>query len=168
MVTLGAIILLVWFSGTNTFADSKKQLAQLVMEHEMKIASIEKIVSNLGSNSGEETLTPETKQALLKEVENFIGNTSLTSQWDGEKEVTLNITGYEIEETDGKVTLQILTDGDNEWTDKLDGYGNAGIGRTFARNFIFNFDAISKMYGVEMNYEFYENGERIKVFTTLE
>ncbi|QGQ46629.1 hypothetical protein [Metabacillus sediminilitoris] len=56
LVTLGATILLVWFSGTNTFADSKKQLAQMVMDHEQKIASLEEVINNLDSGSEEETL----------------------------------------------------------------------------------------------------------------
>jgi hypothetical protein len=168
LVTLGATILLVWFSGTNTFAQSKKHLAQMVMDHDMKIASLEEIISNLDSGSENETLAPESKQALLKEVDNFIRSGIYTTQYDGEKTVTLNVTNYEIKETNGKVVLQIFTEGNYDWTDTLDGYGNTGIGRSFARNFIFNFDVISKMYGLEMHYEFYENGERIKVFTTLE
>ncbi|QGQ46628.1 hypothetical protein [Metabacillus sediminilitoris] len=104
---------------------------------------------------------------MNKEVDNYINNRASTSHWDGEKTVTLNITDYEIKETDGKVILQVFTEGSHDWTYTRDGYGNVGIGRTFAYNLIWHFDATAKMYGVEMNYEFYENGERITLFTKI-
>jgi hypothetical protein len=89
----------------------------------------------------------------------------------------LNVTNYELIQKDGKVILQFFLEGDYDWSQKVikpevEGeepytYTQFGEGRQFAQNFIFNFDPIPKMYGVNLNYEFYQNGERIRLFTDI-
>jgi hypothetical protein len=54
-----------------------------------------------------------------------------------------------------------------DWTNTKNSYGDDGLGRFFASNFVYNFDHIGKMYGVDLKYEFYQNGERISIFTNL-
>jgi hypothetical protein len=165
-VTVVAIILLSWFSTTDILAESKKQLAQLVMEHEVRITSLEELIKNLDTRPENETLEPETKQALTKEINTIVGYG--WSQWDGEKTVELNITDHELIFVDGGIIVKVFTEGNHDWTDTLDGYGNTGVGRSFARNFVPMVDVVAKMYGVNAIFEFYENGERIKSFTNIE
>ncbi|WP_379970621.1 hypothetical protein [Ectobacillus sp. sgz5001026] len=157
---VGLTILLGVFSSSNIFAESKKALEEIVMEHDTRINALEQKV-----NVSQGALSPEVKQDLVKEVGNAIKNAP-TKQWDGHQTIQLSIESYDIQEEKGKVTLKIFTSGNYNWTETKDSYGNEGIGRTFARNFIWNFDPIAKMYGVNnLYYEFYQNDVQIKSFS---
>lgn len=162
----------------NIFAESKKQLAQMVMEHEFKIANLEELVKNIGSGSGSEgneEFTTEAKEVLVKEVERSLPNLDkyLDPDDPAGNLLKINVTNFEIKEIQGNVTLQLFTEGDYEWQQTIVEYPygrviNDGGGRQFAQNFIRYFDAIPKMYGIDLKYEFYQNGERIRLFTNLD
>ncbi|MDJ0332284.1 hypothetical protein [Planococcus sp. S3-L1] len=161
------IIFILAFTILNpsVFAKGKEGLAHVVEEHTQKIAQLEKAIKNLsGSNEDKEQLTPEVKQALLKEVGNIIKRMDDSNRPDGN---AVDVMKYEIEEIEDEKTLKIYTEGSYDWT-TVGVYDNPdGAGRSFARGIVFNFDGIAKMYGVDLKYEFYENGERITVFTNL-
>ncbi|RKL69156.1 hypothetical protein CR203_03750 [Salipaludibacillus neizhouensis] len=145
----------------NVFAQGKNGLAHLVQEHTEKIAQLEDAIQNIsGSNSENEVLEGEVKEALLKEVTTRIDRSSNTIDYETGEE--LNITDFKLDEVNGEVVLQFFLEGDYDWT--FDSNGNYTLARSFAQNFIFNFDPIPKMYGVDMNYEFYQNGEQVTIF----
>jgi len=167
---LGTFVLGVWFIQPNVFAESKKQLAHLVMEHDIKIGNLEKLVENLGSTAEKnEDSTPEVKEALLKEIElRFQYNASNLGKG-------INITHYDLKDVNGTVTLQFFTEGDYDWGQTLEDYGidgtllSYGDGRIFANSVIGEFDRIFKLYGLShVKYEFYQNGERVKFSPDIE
>lgn len=162
MVSLFTVSLLLFNS--SVLAQGKEGLAHIVQQHTEKIAKLELAIKSLG---GEETqneqLSEDVKEALLKEVELKVD--SLTQYWTKED---FNLTEYKLTEINGQAVLRFYTEGEHDWTNTPDASGAWGNGRKFAQNFIFNFDAIAKMYGVNLKYEFYENGEKITVFTELQ
>ncbi|MEH7418659.1 hypothetical protein V7266_25690 [Neobacillus drentensis] len=164
IISFLSISLLLCVFSTSIFAESKKQLEVLVMEHEMKIGSLEQTIKNLQTNSGQnQSISTEVKQALLSDLSGMIEN--FTTAYYEDKDVHVNVVKSDIVEKDGKIVLQIFTEGNYNWTSKwfVDSYGNvnSGPGYSFGRNLIYNFDSISKMYGVNLNYEFYQNGDRV-------
>jgi hypothetical protein len=175
LFTFCTLILGIVFINLNVSADSKKHLAQIVMEHESKIAILEDFIKNQESDpNSTELLTADVKQALLKEVEIKYPDFTRVSNYEGQM-LHLNVKNFEIIQKDGQIVLQFFLEGDYDWSQKVinqevEGeepytYTQFGEGRQFAQNFIFNFDPIPKMYGVNLTYEFYQNGERIRLFT---
>lgn len=82
----------------------------------------------------------------------------------------MNVTQYEIKDIAGKITLQFFTEGDYDWSQKVVEYSKGtyldyGFGRWFAQSSINTFDSISKLYGIDLYYEFYQNGKKIRIFT---
>lgn len=159
LVVVGTLLAFVIFNPV-VFAKGKEGLAHIVQEHSQRIAQLEELIVSK-DDSDNTLLSTEVKQALLKEVENKIISFNESAKPDGGD---INITSYEIEENNNIKTLKIYVEGNYDWTG--DTYSE-GVGRNFARAFIFNFNHIAKMYGIDLNYEFYENNKRITVFTVV-
>lgn len=155
----GAFVLAFSVLNPSVFAQGKEGLAHIVQEHTQQIAQLEEAIKNLGSSNREDSLSSEVKQALLKEAGIKINSHNEMNEPDGRG---INVKDYQIEEKNGEVILKVYTEGSYGWTIGEEG---EGTGRNFARALVFNFDGIAKMYGVNLKYEFYENGERITVFT---
>lgn len=140
-----------------------------ISEQQTEIDSLKKEIADLktSSSSSEETTSPEIKQALIKEVENRLSG---FGYWDNAtyKQVPYNITKVDVIERNGKLYLQIFTEGNYDWSQKLypngNGYGPYpydGNGRTLAETMISTMDQVAKLYEVNLHYEFYQNGEKI-------
>ncbi|MGG1397339.1 hypothetical protein ABE288_05840 [Bacillus salipaludis] len=167
----------LYLFNSSVFAESKKHLAQLVMEHEIKIANLEDMVKKLSLSSvskGDEDFTPEVKKALLKEIEIRLQYNPVIYDDPGYGK-KINITHYDIKKVNGIVTLQFFTEGDYDWGRTTRDYGADGVmlangsGRAFAMSVISNFDDIFKLYGFSnIRYEFYQNGERVKFSPEIE
>ncbi|WP_077619776.1 hypothetical protein [Bacillus sinesaloumensis] len=172
IIVLSMLVLVIGFSllNSNVFADSKKGLSHLVMEHESKINLLEEIIKNIDLDSDvQEVLTPELKQSLIKEVENLLPDHRNFFNLETNENQHINITGYELQENKGKIILKIYTEGEYNWTELDDNSTwEMGPGRKLASGIVSRFNTISKMYGVEMGFEFYQNGERITNFVNLD
>ena len=139
-----------------------------VSQQQTVIDSLKKEIADLKSSSSSsvETITPEVKAAILKAVANNIGQFTTYYQYDPNSPadllniIKINVVKYDIKEINGKAVLQIYTEGNYDWTSAPYG-GQDGSGFSFARNFIFNCDPIFKTLGVNLNYEFYQNGEKV-------
>jgi hypothetical protein len=159
----GLFILGLLVVNPTVFADSKAKLAHLVMEHESKIASLEQIVSSLALDdegvSSEDKISDEVKTALTKEAELLLPRT--TAFWNEEIGDTdkINVTDVNVLDSNGDAVVQIYIEGDYGW--KEDERGIFEPGRFLAYNFINDFNVKADMYGVDVNYEFYQNGERV-------
>jgi hypothetical protein len=132
-----------------------------IAQQQTEIDTLKKEITNLKSSSPSSTgtITQEVKDALLKGVANHIGN--FTTVYVDPTPVIIKVTSYDIKEIDGKVVLQIFTEGNYDWNQAANPGQSDGAGFNFAQNFIFNCDPIFKTYGVNMNYEFYQNGEKV-------
>lgn len=180
VIVLVTVILGFGVFNPSVLAESKKQLAHLVMEHEFKIATLEELVKSLSADSrveSNENFTPEVKEALTKEVEIRLPDFTTVWEYDAENDTefltNINVSHFELNEVNGKVTLQIYTEGQYDWKATVvetskGKVASFGVGRDFAQNFIFNFDPIPKMYGIDLRYEFYQNGERIRLFINVD
>ncbi|MCM3725084.1 hypothetical protein M3226_05150 [Neobacillus cucumis] len=140
-----------------------------ISEQQTEIDSLKKEFADLKSSSSSsvETITPEEKASILKVVKNNIGNFTTHYVYDpinpdpnNETIVNIKVVKYDIKEIAGKEVLQIFTEGNYDWTSAASGQ-NDGPGFSFARNFIFNCDPIFKTLGVNLDYEFYQNGEKV-------
>lgn len=165
-IILLLIVLVCGFLVLNpvTLAKGKDGLAQIVQQHSTKIAELEKAIKNLsGSDSQDEALSEDVKKALLQEVEYRI---ELVSElWNGQE---FNLVEIKIVEEDGQPTMQFFTEGNYDWTSKPNTTDNWGVGRIFASTVVGTTEPLAKLYGVDLEYEFYENGKRITMFTELE
>ena len=140
-------------------AKGKEGLAHIVQEHAERIEKLEKIVNSSEQSAVSESLPPEVKEALLQEARATTDMMYESNVYDGR---AVTITDIQLEEVDGEVTLKLYAEGTYDWTNSSD-----GIGRSFAYGMVANFDDIAKMYGENLKYEFYENGERITLFTEV-
>ncbi|MDP4086265.1 MAG: hypothetical protein Q8934_16840 [Bacillota bacterium] len=79
----------------------------------------------------------------------------------------MNVTKYDVVEKDGNLVIQVFTDGNHDWTETRVG-GVQNIGREAAWDVILYCEPLTKLYGLHnVKYEFYQNGERVKVSTEL-
>jgi len=143
----------------SALAKGKEGLAHIVQEHAERIEQLEKLVNSPDQSTVSESLSPEVKKALLKEARDTTDMMYELNVYDGR---AVTITDIQLEEVAGEATLKLYAEGTYDWTDSRD-----GIGRNFAYGMVANFDDIGKMYGENLKYEFYENGERITLFTEL-
>lgn len=151
----------------NSVKDQLATANTTISEQRTEIDSMKKEIADLQSSSAGsvETITPEVKAAVLKAVANNIGNFTTYYEWDPNtggllNTLKINVVKYDIKEINGKEVLQIYTEGNYDWTTASHG-GQDGSGFSFARNFIFNCDPIFKTLGANLNYEFYQNGEKV-------
>lgn len=174
-LVVGAFVLTFSVLSPSVFAQGKEGLAHIVQEHTQKIEQLEEAIKNLSGSNSNESLPSEVKQALLKEASIEIKSYNAMTEPYGRG---VNVIDYQIEEIKDEVILKVYTEGSNDWTineerEAEEGEGTEaeageGAGRNFARALIFNFDEIAKIYGVNLKYEFYENGERITIFTDID
>ncbi|WP_404330357.1 hypothetical protein [Mesobacillus maritimus] len=146
------------FMTSKIAALSKVALEDMVMNHEFRIESLEK------NNSSAEKLDSELKQSLLNEAEMYTS----WQYWENGQLQEINITGIDIVERNGELTLQIFTEGNNGWGYYSIYYETEGEiwlpepGRDHFESFIRNFKIIEELYQVELDYEIYENGNKVK------
>ncbi|WHZ02791.1 hypothetical protein QNH48_28380 [Neobacillus sp. YX16] len=151
-----SVVLIIFISTSETFADSKKQLEQIIMDHEFRITKLEQ------SGSPNENIAPDVKQNLIQEAEFRAKNLSYYDDSTGQS-FLYNVTKVDVIERDGKVYLQIFLEGDYKWGQSTTyGYTHFEDGRFFAYNLVNSLDTASKLYDVVLHYEFYQNGEKIK------
>ncbi|MGD6831851.1 hypothetical protein ACQCT5_06785 [Sutcliffiella halmapala] len=157
--TIGALLLGLGIMSSDAFAEGKQKLAHLVMEHEQKIAALEEAFQSLSPSSENEEIPQETLDALFSEVE--ITLFQFDDYWDEEigDNAKINITEYKVIDSNGEAIVQVFMEGNYGW--KQDDNGMFEPGRVLAYNFINNFHPFAEIYGVEVKYEFYQNGERV-------
>lgn len=129
------------------------------MEHEVKIAALEEAMKKLQSEQSNESVSEETLTALQREVEMTLP--LYDDFWNDQigNNEKINITHYNVIDTNGEATVQVYLEGNYGW--KQDENGTFEAGRYLAYNFINRFNPIAEMYGVEVKYEFYQNGEPV-------
>ena len=162
---MGVGIFVGGIQNINALADSKAHLADLVMEHETKISTLEQQLKELQARStNSNTLSDQVKQALLKEI-----NQNSPTTWNdwNNPDNQLVISKYDVVEKNRNVVIQVFTEGNADWTEtRVNGTQN--LGRQLSWWVIGYCDTLSKLYGLnDVVYEFYQNGERVKVSTSL-
>jgi hypothetical protein len=151
-----SVVLIIFISSSEIFADSKKQLEQIIMDHEFRITKLEQ------SGSPNENITPEVRNYLIQEAEIRAKNLSYYDDSTGQS-YNFNVTKIDVIDRDGKVYLQVFLEGDYKWGQSTaHGYTHFEDGRFLAYNLVNSLDPASKLYGVVLHYEFYQNGEKIK------
>lgn len=156
---IAVVFILVFVSLNPTaLANGKQGLAHIVQEHSERIANLEASIKNLGSSTDETKLSSDVEEAILFEANQEIDMMNEMYSYDGKH---INVTNTEIKNDNGDLIMKIYIEGSYDWTTAE---SPEGLGRNFARAFISNYDKLSKMYGVNLKYEFYENGERITTF----
>ncbi|RID89032.1 hypothetical protein D1953_00185 [Peribacillus asahii] len=160
-IILAVLLFSIVISNPNVLANSKKQLAQLVMEHEDKINNLIKDVDILKkeTQTTNEVLTEETKQALLKEYRG-----SMQYLITPEDEDKIKIVETKIVEKDGEYVFQVYTEGTAGYTHSPENVWSFEPGKVIAFNTAQNFNTINTMYNVDLSLEFYHNGEQVKMF----
>lgn len=144
----------------SALAKGKEGLAHIVQEHAERIEQLENMVNSSEPSTVPPALSPEVKKALLKEARATTDMMYELNVYDGRG---VTVEDIQLEEVTEEVVLKIYTDGTYDWTNSTD-----GIGRSFSSGMVANFDHIAKMYGVNLKYEFYENGDRITLFTEVD
>ncbi|MBM7618546.1 hypothetical protein JOC95_000388 [Bacillus tianshenii] len=157
--TVGALVLGLGIMTSDALAEGKQKLAHLVLEHEQKIAALEEAFQSLSPSSGNAEIPQETLEALSREVE--ITLFQFDDYWDEEigDMAKININEYKVIDSNGEAIVQVFIEGNYGW--KQDDSGTFEPGRVLAYNFINHFHPFAEIYGVEVNYEFYQNGERV-------
>ncbi|MEH6957239.1 hypothetical protein [Neobacillus drentensis] len=148
-----------------------------ISEQQAEIDVLKKEIADLKSSSSpntKETITPEQKEAIIKEIWARIPSFKYRVPVPGDPdhpgpEQQFNITKVDVVERNGKVYLQTFTEGDYDWGQKVipvveNGSNDVqfGTGRLFATNIIVIMDYVSDLYNVDLHYEFYQNGEKVK------
>lgn len=156
---LGVTILGAGILNPAVLADSKTKLAHLVMEHDMKIAALEESIKDLGTGKQEAAVSEEMLAALYEEVEIILPR--YTEFWNDKIQDMdkINVTNFNVIDSNGEVKVQIYIEGDYGW--KQDESGMFEPGRFLAYNFINTFNVTAEIYGVDVIYEFYQDGERV-------
>ena len=154
------LALAFWIFSPSALAKGKEGIAHIVQDHAERIEQLEEFLANSETTSNSETLSPEVKEALLQEARATTDEMYELNVYDGR---AVTITDIQLEEVAGETTLKLFAEGTYDWTNSSN-----GIGRNFAYGMVANFDNIAKMYGENLKYEFYENGERITLFTELD
>lgn len=147
----------------SVLADAKQGLHSLVMEHDVKIAQLEKQAE--AQPAATSPLSEELKQILINEYMYGIDNL-LIDYSDADMIKKMNLVDHKLVEKNGEYVFQLYFEDDYEWAvDSNMPYGSDGAqGRFFAYNFVDKFNNINKLYNVDVNVEFYEHGEQVKVF----
>lgn len=159
----GSVLISSALLNPNVFADAEKGLHNLVMEHEFKIAKLEKQVETVSAENS--PLSEEMKKTLVLEYMYGIENL-LIDYSDAELKTKMNLVDYKFVEKNGENVLQLYFEDDFNWVqDSSKPFGSGHTqGRVFAMNFSNKFNDINEFYGVDVKVEFYEHGEQIKVF----
>jgi hypothetical protein len=163
---IGAIAVTILLSfgllNPNVFADSKKQLAHLVMEHEEKIKKIEEILST-GSNTSKATISDQHKTEIIGQFEHrYI----TWNEYEPPGSIYKKIVDYKISEDEYGYLFQVYFEGEIDW--KLDLNDDKGYadGYGFARDMISDVTKSFNLYNgyVDVKFEFYDDGELVTSF----
>jgi hypothetical protein len=159
----GSVLITATLLGSNVFADAKKGLHELVMEHEVKIDKLEKKAENVTASN--QPLTEEMKQTLVKEYMYGI-DYMLIDHSDADMIKKMNLVDYKLVKKNGENVFQLYFEDEYEWVvDANTPYGSDGAqGRFFAINFTNKLITINTLYNVDVRVEFYEHGEQVKAF----
>lgn len=163
MSIAGSILLSAALFSPNVFADTTKGVYHLVMEHEFKIANLEKQVEK---NSTDKTpLSEEMKQTLVKEYTYGIKSEIIDAPADADGHLKMNLVDYKLVKKNGENVFQLYFEDNYDWVlDSSDPNYQMPYGRRFAFNFSKKVNDINEFYGVDVKVEFYEYGKQIKVF----
>jgi hypothetical protein len=147
---------------TNVFADAKKGIRELVMEHEFKISELEEQVRNVSIETT--PLSEEMKETLIKEYLYRLEDLLIDGS-DADRIKKMNLVNYKLVEKNGENVFQLYFEDDYSWVlDSSKAGSSEPKGRLFAMEFSKKVNNINDFYGVDVKVEFYEHGEQIKVF----
>ena len=133
---------------TNVFADAKKGIHELVMDHEFKISKLEEQVGNVSTETT--PLTEEMKETLIKEYMYKIEG-SLIDRSDADGIKKMNLVDYKLVEKNGENVFQLYFEDDYSWVlDSSKAGSSEPQGRLFAMGFSKKVHDINDFYGVDV------------------